>query len=248
MTPGPDGGPGRPPPKPPPTPLKRPALSTGGTARRASALLFLSMCFIASAAIRVGDLGIAVAQTAAEQTTQAATRPNEPTVLRPDALPVPGEPTLAERAAVCDAEPGPLLEAIRERVAMLEQRERQVAERERLLEVTEARIRAEIARLEEAEEELSATLALADGASERDVAHLVGVYETMKAKQAAIIFSSMDPEFAAGFLARMRPDAAAGILGQMEAGAAYAVTAVMAGRHVDAGLLPAQRSGTPPRQ
>jgi flagellar motility protein MotE (MotC chaperone) len=210
--------------------------------------LFLSLCFVASAAIRVGDVGMAVAQTAAQEMAQAASGPREPTVLRPDAVPAQRQPTLAERAAACDAEPGPLLEAIRERVAALEERERQVAERERLLEVTEARIEAEIGRLEEAEEALAATLAIADGASERDVAHLVGVYETMKPKQAAVIFSSMDPEFAAGFLARMRADAAAGILGQMESGAAYAVTAVMAGRHVGAGRAPDAQPGNQPRR
>jgi flagellar motility protein MotE (MotC chaperone) len=156
---------------------------------------------------------------------------------------MPDTPDLASRAAACDAEPGPLLIAIRERVTVLQEREQRIAERERLLEVTEARIRDEIERLQRTEQELADTLALADGASERDVAHLVGVYESMKSKDAAVIFSAMDPEFAAGFLARMRADAAGGILGAMEPGAAYAVTAVMAGRHVDAGRNP--RTGTP---
>lgn len=203
-------------------------------AARASTLLFLSVCFIASAALRLGDVGVAIAQTGAGQGA-AAPAPREPTVLRPDVQPAGRAPTLAEQAAACDAPPGPLLVAIRERVTALDQRELRIAERESLLEVTEARIRAEIERLEAAERRLAATLALADGASERDVAHLVGVYETMKPKNAAEIFTSMDPIFAAGFLSRMRADAAAGILGQMEAGAAYAVTAVMAGRHVGAG-------------
>lgn len=223
-----------------PQPPEREAMASSA-GRRASALLFLSLCFVASAAVRVGDMGMAVAQTG--PAPQAVAAPREPTVLRPDAVPATGDPTLAEQAAACDAPPGPLLVAIRERVVLLEARERRIAERESLLEVTEARIHAEIARLEQAEERLAATLALADGASERDVAHLVGVYETMKSKDAAQIFSSMDPEFAAGFLARMRADAAAGILGAMDAGVAYAVTAVMAGRHVGAGQNP--RTGAP---
>lgn len=196
---------------------------------RASTLLFLSLCFVTSAAIRLGDVGMAIAQTA------AAPAPREPTVLRPDAQPAARALTLAEQAAACEAPPGPLLVAIRERVAVLDTREMRIAERESLLEVTEARIRAEIARLEDAERRLAATLALADGASERDVAHLVGVYETMKPKNAAVIFEAMDPTFAAGFLSRMRTDAAAGILGQLDAASAYAITAVMAGRHVGAG-------------
>ena len=227
------------------TPAPRKTGGRPGTAR-ASALLFLSLCFVASAALRLGDVGMAIAQTGTGGAAAPAVAPREPTVLRPDAAPAGREPTLAERAAACDAPPGPLLVAIRERVAALDQREMRVAERESLLEVTEARIQAEIARLEEAERRLAATLALADGASERDVAHLVGVYETMKPKNAAEIFTSMDPVFAAGFLSRMRADAAAGILGQMEAGAAYAVTAVMAGRHVGAGQFPnTGQGGTP---
>ena len=224
-----------------PTPRQRPRASN---AARASTLLFLSLCFVASAALRLGDVGIAIAQTG---TDAPAVAPREPTALRPDAVPAGREPTLAEQAAACDAPPGPLLVAIRERVATLDQREMRIAERESLLEVTEARIQAEIERLEAAERRLAATLALADGASERDVAHLVGVYETMKPKNAAEIFTSMDPIFAAGFLSRMRADAAAGILGQMEAGAAYAVTAVMAGRHVGSGQFPGAEMGNPER-
>lgn len=193
------------------------------------ALLFLVGCFVASAAIRIGDVSMAVAQTTATQAAQAL---NEPTVLRPDAQPKPGDRTLSEQAAACDAPPGPLLVAIRERAAHLEDRERRIAERESLLAVTEARVRAEIDRLVAAEAKLADTLALADGASERDVAHLVGVYESMKSKNAAVIFDSMDPKFAAGFLARMRADSAAGILAAMDSGSAYAVTAVMAGRHI----------------
>jgi flagellar motility protein MotE (MotC chaperone) len=114
----------------------------------------------------------------------------------------------------------------------LDARERRIAERETLLEVAEARVKSEISRLVDAEKRLADTLALADGAAERDVAHLVGVYETMKPKAAAVIFGEMEPSFAAGFMSRMRADAAASILAAMDSGAAYAVTAVMAGRHV----------------
>lgn len=222
-----------PPPRPPGGPAAGDAAARPRTAPRrqgsARALLFLGGCFIASALLRAGDVSMAIAQTAAPPPPITA---NEPTVLRPDAQPRTAAPTLAEQAAACDAPPGPLLVAIRERAAHLEEREHRIAERESLLAVTEARVQAEIARLVEAEARLADTLALADGASERDVAHLVGVYETMKAKNAAVIFDSMDPKFAAGFLARMRADAAAGILGAMDSASAYAVTAVMAGRHI----------------
>ncbi|TVQ55100.1 MAG: hypothetical protein EA355_10600 [Rhodobacteraceae bacterium] len=216
-------------------------MTRAGAARRpmkrpARALLFIAFCFLGSAAVRIGDIGVtsAAAEGALSELAQAALpAPREPTVLRP----IPEERrarTLGEQAAACDAPPGPLLEAIRERVAAIEAREAAVADRERLLEVAQARVRAEIDVLEAAEEQLARTLALADGASERDVAHLVGVYETMKAKDAAGIFAAMEPRFAAGFLSRMRADAAAGILAAMQPERAYAVSAVMAARNVGA--------------
>jgi flagellar motility protein MotE (MotC chaperone) len=205
--------------------------------RPARALLFIALCFLASAATRMGEVGVVAAKgvSAAAQAEIDALRPPEPTILPPSKTDDVTK-TLAEKAGECAAPPGPLLIAIRERAAELDRREAHVIEREKLLEVAEARIRAEIGRLEEAEKKLAATLAIADGASERDVAQLVAVYEAMKAKDAAGIFNAMTPEFAAGFLARMRADSAAGILSSMDAGSAYAVTAVMAGRHVNVPL------------
>ena len=202
--------------------------------RPARALLFIALCFAASAATRLGDMGMATAQnlSAATQAELDALRPPEPTVLPPSKASDEAK-SLTERAAECEAPPGPLLIAIRERAAELDRREFRVVEREKLLEVAEARIRAEIKRLEEAEKKLAATLAIADGAAERDVAQLVAVYEAMKPKDAAAIFNGMESRFAAGFLARMRPDSAAGILAAMREDLAYAATAVMAGRHVN---------------
>jgi flagellar motility protein MotE (MotC chaperone) len=204
--------------------------------RQARALLFLSVCFAASASVRVGDLGFSAVEgidTRGYALAQSA--PPEPTTHRPEESgDADRDPTLSEQAAACDVEPGPLIMALRERAAAVEAREARIAERERLLEVTEARVQSEIARLEAAESKLAETLAIADGASERDVAHLIGVYEAMKPKNAAAIFDEMQPRFAAGFLARMRADSAAGILAAMAEQQAYAVTAVMAGRHVRA--------------
>jgi flagellar motility protein MotE (MotC chaperone) len=197
-----------------------PAVAVKRAAGRTRTLTFIAACFVASAVVRVGDMGSAMAQAPAPEPTAP-----------PRAGPARA-PTLAEQAAACGVEPGPLIEAIRERAAALEAREARLAERESLLTVAESRVREEIARLEAAESALAATLALADGASERDVAHLVGVYETMKPKDAAQVFAEMDPRLAAGFLARMRADAAAAILAAMDAPRAYAVTVIMAGRHV----------------
>jgi flagellar motility protein MotE (MotC chaperone) len=198
-----------------------------GAARRPArsapkALMFIAVCFVASAAARVGEVG-------AQAVDGARLAADEPTAL-PDAeaTPAEGEPE------ACEAEPGPLLRALREQSAALETRETRLVERERLLEIAETRVKEEIALLEQAEAKLAATLSIADGAAERDVAHLVGVYEAMKPVEAAKIFEEMEPSFAAGFLGRMSPQSAAGVLAAMPNQSAYAVTLIMASRNMRA--------------
>ena len=177
------------------------------------ALLIVGLCFGASAALRLLDPEGSMAQAAAAVVRGEAARPE------PDCAP---------------ADAGGLLASIQEREGQLDARAAEIADRERKLEVADAKYEEQLAALREAEEKLSATLALADGAAERDVTRLVTVYENMKPKDAARIFESMDVTFAAGFLSRMRQDAAARILGGMSAERAYAVSAVIAGRNASA--------------
>lgn len=195
---------------------------------RARTLLFIAACFVGSAVVRVGEVGTAVAQN-------APVGGFEPTVL-PDSGPARSGQAGDGPACACDEDPGPLLEAIRARDAALREREDALAEREGMVRLAQSRVREEIARLEQIEQALAETMAMADGAAERDVEHLVGVYETMKPKDAAEVFGEMAPGFAAGFLARMRRESAGAIIAAMEPNAAYAVTAIMAGRNVGAGV------------
>ena len=59
----------------------------------------------------------------------------------------------------------------------------------------------------------------------------------MKAKDAALHFEAMAPEFAAGFFGRMKPASAAAILSQLSPEFAYAITVILAGQNVNAGRL-----------
>jgi flagellar motility protein MotE (MotC chaperone) len=206
-------------------------------------LLFIALCFAGSAATRMGDVGAAFAQNAAAVTGEMQTF--EPTALPdsppPSAAPAasPVEEPTGDLACACggDEDPLSLLAAIRERDAALAAREAKLAEREGLLAMAEGRIKQELEKLEEAEARLAATLNEASGAAAKDVAHLVGVYQTMKPKDAAEVFGEMEPSFAAGFLARMNQDSAGAIIAAMEPNSAYAVTAIMAGRNVNAGRV-----------
>ncbi len=181
--------------------------------RAPSALLIVALCFGASAALRILDPDSAIAQAAVAAAEGAPVRPE---------------------SGCSPVDPGGLLASLQERERQLEVRAAEIADRERMLQVADAQYEEQLAALREAEEKLASTLALADGAAERDVGRLVTVYENMKSKDAARIFETMDVTFAAGFLSRMRQDAAAKILGGMSSERAYAVSAVIAGRNASA--------------
>lgn len=124
-----------------------------------------------------------------------------------------------------------LLTTLQEREAQLNRREIQMEDRMKALEIADSAIERKLQALVEAEERLGATLALADGASEGDLARLTVVYEKMKPKDAAALFEEMAPEFAAGFLGRMRPTSAASVMAGLSPRAAYTISVILAGRN-----------------
>lgn len=131
----------------------------------------------------------------------------------------------------CPVPPARLLEALRAREAQISAREAALNDRQAALAMSDQAITARIAELTAMEASLKETLALADGAAERDLTNLTAVYEAMKPADAAALFETMAPEFAAGFLGRMRPDAAAAILSGMKSEAAYSISVLVAGRN-----------------
>lgn len=178
---------------------------------RFGALGLLIACFALSAVIRIGMVGPAVAQQFLDASTEEA--------------PLAG----------CAPNSEALLAALRDRSTALDAREATLIERMALLELAEAEFTKREAALIAAEERLSATLALADGAAERDLTQLTTIYENVKPKRAAGIFESMEPSFATGILSRMAPTAAAEILTLMDAEKAYAISVLMAARNMNAG-------------
>ncbi|WP_341367493.1 magnesium transporter MgtE N-terminal domain-containing protein [Yoonia sp. BS5-3] len=126
-----------------------------------------------------------------------------------------------------------LLAAFQAREARLVTQEAQLRDRLQALRVAEVEIEEKLQALRDAEEALSATIALAESASETDLAQLTTVYENMKPKDAAALFEEMTPQFAAGFLGLMRPDAAAQIMTELEPETAYSFSVVLAGRNAN---------------
>lgn len=183
------------------------------TARRGGrgTLVILAMLLAFSGAIRLGDgLGIAIAR---------ATTPEN------DAHSLP--------ALDCPKPPAALAEALSEREARVSAKETALEDRLAALDLADQAIDIRMKALATAEDRLNETLARADGASEADLTRLTDVYQSMKPKDAAALFSAMAPEFAAGFLGRMRPEASAAIMSGMTPEDAYAISVILAGRNAN---------------
>lgn len=186
--------------------------------RRSGALFILSVLMIGSAALRLGlYAGPAIAREPAKQETPGLQSPGASA----------SRPSGSEELQI-------LLEALGNRERRVQLREEQIVDRMKALEIADRAIDSRLDALKTAEQKLAATLALADVASENDVALLTSFYDRMKPKQAAALFEAMDPEFAAGFLARMRPEAAATVLAGLSPTAAYSISVVLAGRNAAA--------------
>lgn len=126
----------------------------------------------------------------------------------------------------------PLVAEIEARKSDLLAREVALTERERHAADLERTIAAQLSDLEAAEARLERMLSVARTAAETDIAQLVSVYEAMKPKDSARIFSEMTPDFAAGFLARMQPDIAARVVAELDPEKAYSISVVLAGRNL----------------
>lgn len=180
--------------------------------RKIGTLSVIASLLICSAGLRVVGIS-SVAIAAVDQGRPPAVEPNSQ--------------KLTEGGADLDA----LLESFKVREATLESEEALLNERAEKIERMQLALSKKLQELDEAEASLRELLAIADSASEDDVARLTTVYENMKPKNAAIVFEEMEPAFAAGFLARMRPDAAASVLAGLKPKTAYAISVVLAGRH-----------------
>ena len=201
----------------------RPKPRTGAKARRTGPrhlLPSLALAFLLAGVIRLGaGIGTALAEGPEPRSQQFAALADTPSP--------PGSRPEAGNNAASAA----LLVQMTQREQALRLREAAMAEREQLLQAAVERLEQQIVSLQAAERDLAATMALADRASEEDIARMVRVFESMKPDEAARVFTEMDPGFAAGFLGRLNPDAAAAIMAGLEPRQAYLLSTIVAGRN-----------------
>ena len=180
--------------------------------RPSATLAVLASGFVLSAVLRAGTVVAALPELAGDGFGNP--------VAREDA---PAEP---ESAVVLIAE-------LKDERARITEKEKALEERAQTLESIEARLRRRLDELSAAQQRLERMAVTVDDAAGRDVRHLAEMYQTMKPKQAAVIFDRMTPSFAAGFLGAMPSESAAMILAAMEADKAYAVSLLLASRNLD---------------
>lgn len=123
-----------------------------------------------------------------------------------------------------------LLQSLSQRREELEQRAREIDDREILLKAAEQRIEEKITELERLQATIEGLLVKHDEQSEAQMQSLVKIYESMKPKDAARIFEGLDMEVLLEVVERMKERKTAPILAQMNPKRAEEVTLELAQR------------------
>ncbi|WP_371168278.1 MotE family protein [Aliiroseovarius sp. 2305UL8-7] len=176
-------------------------------------LVTIALMLGVSGVMRLGDLGIAVADDMGGLLAGTSAE-NE-----------------ASAACTSEADIEIVLAALRGREANIAEQENQIRARLDALALADTEINEKMQALEVAERKLAATIATAETAASDDMQRLTALYENMKPKQAIPLFATMEPQFAAGFLARMNPSDAAQIMAGLDPQTAYAISVVLVGRN-----------------
>ncbi len=208
----------------------------------AVALLVSKLAGLGFALLPAGALVVAKAEAAPTQEGHAAPAPAAAPTQTPTAAAAPAPPREPSGPppppAVSEGERR-LLQDLRGRRLELDTRERTLTQREGVLDAAEQRLSARVTQLST----LQARLEQLDQARrERDEANwtgLVKVYETMKPREAAVIFNDMDAAVLLNVLDRMKEAKAAGVLAAMQPDRARLATVQLAARRTRATAAPA---------
>jgi flagellar motility protein MotE (MotC chaperone) len=123
-----------------------------------------------------------------------------------------------------------VLQSLGERRTELDEREQILEARERQLAVAEERIDQKIAELGALQARIEELLAAYDSQEDEQLMSLVKIYQTMKPKDAAAIFATLEMEILLEIISRMSSIRSAPILAQMDPLRAQEVTEELARR------------------
>ena len=139
--------------------------------------------------------------------------------------------TLAERAGLT-ANEIQVLTRLAQRRREIDQREEELTERMSFLDAAEGRIAERVEELKRIQGRIEQLLGQLDGAEEAEVLRLVSVYEKMKPKSAAAIFSRMDDDTLIKVASRLKDQNLSLILSAMPQEAAVNLTVMLANQHI----------------
>jgi len=126
---------------------------------------------------------------------------------------------------------GAVLDVLQNDKAQLKKRLAVLEAREKALQTLEDKLSEQMTVIDEANRKMEAQIIEMKTVANDDILHLVKMYQTMKPKQAAAIFESMDPGFAAGFLREMSGERAGLIMANMDSRKSYAISILMAAKN-----------------
>lgn len=116
------------------------------------------------------------------------------------------------------------LQRLSERRTIIEQRERELLQKESLVKAAEQRLDQKIGQMQEAEKQLQALVQQYDEKKKAEIEQLVRIYTAMKPKDAARIFDELDMTILVPVMTTMKEAKAAPILALMTGEKARAVT------------------------
>jgi flagellar motility protein MotE (MotC chaperone) len=194
-------------------------------------LLTLGVLFTIGGATRFLPNGLAFAE---DLGLKPAT---ETAAAKTDSAAKPAAPSAADLQEVCFTTESAAMVA--EDQWLFESQKEELKNEKLALQTWEKELETQTAELQALQTTLEARWQEIQGASDRDIKHLAGMYSAMKPDAAASIFNQMDPAFAAGFL-RLIPSEQAGlILANMDSKKAYVISVKLATMNADVRNAPA---------
>ncbi|MER2606644.1 MAG: flagellar protein FlbB [Siculibacillus sp.] len=150
-----------------------------------------------------------------------------------EAKPVPGQELLSEIQ---------ILQKLAERRKQLEEMERQLQMREDLLSASEGRITRRIDEMKGLEEKIGGAAKAKEEAKKQELADLVKMYESMKAKDAARVFDKLEINLLGEIARQMNPKKLGDVVSKMSAEQAERLTVELANRRPNDAPAPVNTS------
>lgn len=179
--------------------------------------------------VRAQDTTIPGIESPADAQLVTGSTPAAAPPARPPAAPTP-QPAAAPQPPTVSASERAILERLQERRMELDTRQRELDMRESLLRATERRLEQRATELRELETRIAGLEQRRDEAEQARFRGVVSMYETMRPKDAARIFDTLDMGVLIEVARAMRPPKLADIIAQMQPDPAKRLTTELARR------------------